>query len=160
MLTSLLLPDYAYYPQRLIGVQQSAAALSSRLLAFARTAPLPSAEQVKAYIHDAILVQGAAFTPNNGGPPSLADVERMFSCLRKTPGAQVDTAADPPIDTADDCRKVIADLISRRAEVGWSTSGHSGVDVPVHVLGSSGLKGNIENTEVRGEKGRRRQRRN
>lgn len=137
--------DYAYYPESLIGVRESAASLSAHLLAFARTAPLPSIEAVKQFVRDEILIKGAAFTAENRGLPQDGDVDRLFSCLRTTPGTVFD---DPPINTADDCRNIIADLISRRAEVGWSTSGHTGVDVPVHVLGSDQLKGNMENTDV------------
>lgn len=40
--------------------------------------------------------------------------------------------------------------ISRRAQIGWSTAGHSGVDVNLYSYGlnSTGLAGNRENTEI------------
>lgn len=40
--------------------------------------------------------------------------------------------------------------ISRRAQVGWSTAGHSGVDVNLYAYGynATGLAGNRENTEI------------
>ncbi|KAL8283576.1 hypothetical protein RQP46_005679 [Phenoliferia psychrophenolica] len=40
--------------------------------------------------------------------------------------------------------------ISRRAQIGWSTAGHSGVDVNLYAYGynATGLAGNRENTEV------------
>lgn len=42
-----------------------------------------------------------------------------------------------------------ADMISRRAQIGWSTHGHSAVDVNVYgTKGSEHLHGNHENTEV------------
>lgn len=44
---------------------------------------------------------------------------------------------------------VFADMISRRAQIGWSTHGHSAVDV--NIYGSKGterLRGNHENTEI------------
>jgi alkaline phosphatase len=126
-------------------VKQSAASLSAHLLAYARTAPDPSIDEVKRYIREEILIKGAAFTDENRGLPQDGDVDRLFTCLRTTPDSSLD---DPPINIADDCRNIIADLISRRAQVGWSTSGHTGVDVPVHVLGNSRLKGNMENTDV------------
>ncbi|GAA5948464.1 hypothetical protein JCM3765_004891 [Sporobolomyces pararoseus] len=46
--------------------------------------------------------------------------------------------------------RVLADAISRRAQIGWSTSGHTGVDVNLYVYGhnSTGLKGCVDNTEV------------
>ncbi|KAL3468415.1 alkaline-phosphatase-like protein [Aspergillus heterothallicus] len=46
---------------------------------------------------------------------------------------------------------VFADIISRRAQVGWSTHGHSGVDVNIYASSSKDvwpLQGNHENTEV------------
>ncbi|GAA5851701.1 hypothetical protein JCM8547_001179 [Rhodosporidiobolus lusitaniae] len=46
--------------------------------------------------------------------------------------------------------RVLADAISRRAQVGWSTAGHSGVDVNLYAYGhnSTGLVGNVENVDI------------
>ncbi|GAA5899078.1 hypothetical protein JCM8208_002998 [Rhodotorula glutinis] len=46
--------------------------------------------------------------------------------------------------------RALADAISRRAQVGWSTAGHSGVDVNLYSFGynSTGLSGNVDNTDV------------
>ncbi|GAA5977220.1 hypothetical protein JCM5350_003260 [Sporobolomyces pararoseus] len=46
--------------------------------------------------------------------------------------------------------RVLADAISRRAQLGWSTSGNTGVDVNLYAYGhnSTGLKGCVDNTEV------------
>ncbi|GJN91046.1 hypothetical protein Rhopal_004061-T1 [Rhodotorula paludigena] len=46
--------------------------------------------------------------------------------------------------------RALADAISRRAQVGWSTAGHSGVDVNLYAFGhnSTGLTGNVENTDI------------
>jgi len=44
-----------------------------------------------------------------------------------------------------------ADMVSLRAHVGWSTHGHSAVDVNIYSSGGSGterLRGNVENTDV------------
>ncbi len=42
-----------------------------------------------------------------------------------------------------------ADMISRRAQIGWSTHGHSAVDVNIYgTAGSEGLHGNHENIEI------------
>jgi alkaline phosphatase len=44
---------------------------------------------------------------------------------------------------------VLTDMISRRAQIGWSTHGHSAVDVNIYgSKGSEILRGNHENTEV------------
>lgn len=42
-----------------------------------------------------------------------------------------------------------ADMVSRRAQIGWSTHGHSAVDVNIYgSKGSDALRGNHENIEV------------
>lgn len=42
-----------------------------------------------------------------------------------------------------------ADMISRRAQIGWSTHGHSAVDVNIYgTAGSEALHGNHENIEI------------
>ncbi|KAL4819226.1 alkaline-phosphatase-like protein [Aspergillus spinulosporus] len=46
---------------------------------------------------------------------------------------------------------VFADMVSRRAQIGWSTHGHSGVDVNIYASSTRDawpLQGNHENTEV------------
>jgi alkaline phosphatase len=43
-----------------------------------------------------------------------------------------------------------ADIISRRAQIGWSTHGHSAVDVNIYGHGAEVLRGNHENIEVGG----------
>ena len=45
----------------------------------------------------------------------------------------------------------LAKMISKRARVGWSTHGHSAVDVNVYSSGGPGtdkIRGNVENTEI------------
>jgi alkaline phosphatase len=53
------------------------------------------------------------------------------------------------IDTPSEANYIFADMVSRRAQIGWSTQGHSAVDV--NIYGSSGsedLRGNHENTDI------------
>ena len=58
------------------------------------------------------------------------------------------------MDTSDDALPksyVFADIISRRAQVGWSTHGHSAVDVNIYASNLKHAKpliGNHENTEI------------
>lgn len=53
------------------------------------------------------------------------------------------------IDHTDMAGYLFADMISRRAEIGWSTHGHSAVDVNIYgTAGSSALRGNHENTDI------------
>jgi len=46
--------------------------------------------------------------------------------------------------------KTLAGMVSKRAQVGWSTHGHSGVDVSLYAYGynSTNLKGSVENTAI------------
>lgn len=65
---------------------------------------------------------------------------------------------DPSIDEISDLIKrperasyIFADMVSRRAQTGWSTHGHSGADVNIYTSDShaaKALRGNHENTEV------------
>lgn len=44
---------------------------------------------------------------------------------------------------------IFADMVSRRAQIGWSTHGHTAVDVNIYgTVGAETLRGNHENTEV------------
>ncbi|KAJ5327092.1 NADH dehydrogenase 1 alpha subcomplex assembly factor 3 [Penicillium brevicompactum] len=63
--------------------------------------------------------------------------------------AEVDALVHPEPEVGPSY--VFADMISRRAQVGWSTHGHSGVDVNIYASSSKDawpLVGNNENTDV------------
>jgi alkaline phosphatase len=56
---------------------------------------------------------------------------------------------DAVVDHPTDADYIFADMISRRAQIGWSTHGHSAVDVNIYgSAGSEALIGNHENTEI------------
>lgn len=58
---------------------------------------------------------------------------------------------DALLDNADTAAYIFADMISRRAQLGWSTHGHSGADVNIFASNTDwaeDLAGNHENTEV------------
>lgn len=67
-------------------------------------------------------------------------------------GLGVMDASDEEIDRIIDSPALsayaFADIISRRAQIGWSTHGHSAVDVNVYGYGADTLRGNHENIEV------------
>lgn len=53
------------------------------------------------------------------------------------------------LDTPLVASPLFANMISKRAQIGWSTHGHSGVDVNIYgSKGSEKLIGNHENTDV------------
>jgi alkaline phosphatase len=59
--------------------------------------------------------------------------------------SELQPIADQPLLSA----YYLADMISRRAEIGWSTHGHSSVDVNIYsTSGAEALRGNRENTEI------------
>lgn len=53
------------------------------------------------------------------------------------------------VDNANSASYSFADMVSRRAQIGWTTHGHSAVDVNIYgTAGSSDLRGNHENIEI------------
>jgi alkaline phosphatase len=58
---------------------------------------------------------------------------------------------DALIGNPDGSVETFAAMISLRAHIGWSTHGHSAVDVNIYSSGGPGtekLRGNVENTEI------------
>lgn len=138
-----------------------------------------TALDLRGYIAESILGtdDGLGFgSAETGGPPTEGEVDKVMDCLRASGDGQmrIDNDADidldsssssssssslssttlgaPPIDPNDSCRNAIADVASRRAQVGWSTHGHTGVDINVYAHGYGAedkrLRGNIENTDI------------
>lgn len=156
-------PEYAYYPERLKGAKASAGTLSARLLRFVRGEEGQRGEEaLKDHIAAHILGEKDGLGLGNeesGGPVTDEEVDRVMACLHKRSATVIldDGDEPPPIDNGDECRKAIAEVASRRAQVGWSSSGHTGVDINLYAYGhgAEGLRGNIENTDVsrRGDAG-------
>ncbi|KAJ5430082.1 NADH dehydrogenase 1 alpha subcomplex assembly factor 3 [Penicillium cf. griseofulvum] len=94
------------------------------------------------------------------GPGKDAKDSTKQSWVRQTllkDGLGIDDATDKEVDALlhPDAQVapayVFADMISRRAQVGWSTHGHSAVDVNIYVSSTKDawpLVGNNENTDV------------
>ncbi|KAN0069567.1 Alkaline-phosphatase-like, core domain containing protein [Elaphomyces granulatus] len=62
-----------------------------------------------------------------------------------------DDEVDSLVDLTDRASYILADMISRRAQVGWTTHGHSGVDVNIYASSTKDawpLVGNHENTDI------------
>jgi alkaline phosphatase len=59
--------------------------------------------------------------------------------------AEIQSLLDQPLLSV----YTFADIISRRAQIGWSTHGHSAIDVNIYgFTGTERLIGNHENTEI------------
>ncbi|CAI4219073.1 unnamed protein product [Parascedosporium putredinis] len=62
-----------------------------------------------------------------------------------------DSELDRLVASAQDATYVFSDMVSVRAHVGWTTHGHSAVDVNIYSSGGprpAQLRGNVENTDV------------
>ncbi|KAI0103860.1 alkaline-phosphatase-like protein [Nemania sp. FL0031] len=123
-------PQYLWYPQVLANATASSEHLARRLWEhIAKSAPrgTTSIEELKTYINEELVIPGL-------GISDALDEEL-------TAVAQYPELAQP----------AFAEMISVRAQIGWSTHGHSAVDVNIYSSGGPGtevLRGNVENTEV------------
>lgn len=106
----------------LANASNSASHLARRLRSEARTVP---SKDLKEYINEELVRKGL-------GIEDATDAELQLI-----------------IDHASSAGSYFADMISRRAQIGWSTEGHSAVDVNIYgTAGSSSLRGNHENTDI------------
>ncbi len=81
----------------------------------------------------------------NGLKEYAVDLVQNGLGIQDASDAEIQALLDQPLLSV----YTFADIISRRAQIGWSTHGHSAVDV--NIYGSSGteaLIGNHENTEI------------
>ena len=119
-------PQYLWYPEVLANVSSSAGNLSSTLNSrIASTHGQENRKELKKYINEELVKKGL-------GIMDASDAELQ-----------------PIVDQPPLSAYYFADMISRRAQIGWSTHGHSAVDVNLYgTVGSDCLRGNHENTEV------------
>ncbi|KAM4062283.1 alkaline phosphatase domain-containing protein [Hirsutella rhossiliensis] len=121
-------PVYNWYPQVLANASSSCEKLAAELQHHIAQSPASlSRDKLKSWINDELVVRGLG----------IADAtDRELSLLAK----------HPEISTA-----TFAAIISLRAHIGWSTHGHSAVDVNVYASGGpevDKIRGNVENTDV------------
>jgi len=120
-------PDYKWLPQFLVNVSHSsdylALLLSKHIASYEGTTIAD--KDLKQYINETLVKDGLG----------IYDAE----------DEEIQTVLDHPAE-AD---YIFADMISRRAQIGWSTHGHSAVDVNIYgSAGSEALRGNHENTDI------------
>ncbi|KAL2075543.1 hypothetical protein VTL71DRAFT_486 [Oculimacula yallundae] len=116
-------PQYKWYPEVLANASSSAEHLAGRLNQ--RIAQNGNGQSLKKFISDELVLKGLGITDLT---------EEELELLVNNPVLSVYT---------------FADMISRRAQIGWSTHGHSAVDVNIYgTSGSESLRGNHENIEV------------
>jgi alkaline phosphatase len=123
-------PIYRWYPDALLNSTHSAENLAAQLAHHIKFHPPLGKPAMSNYVRAILLEQGL-------GVHDATDAE-----------------IDAILDTSDGALPtvyVFADIISRRAQVGWTTHGHSAVDVNVYASNpkhASPLIGNHENTEI------------
>lgn len=136
-------PIYQWYPQALVNVSHSATFLSEDLRAhFPLNPPSSSSSGVavdsdknallKTYLVHTTLAAGLGIT--NATP---AELESLLAAYAGTGPFTLHGA--------------LADMVSRRGLIGWTSHGHSAVDVNIYASDAQavkGLAGNHENTEI------------
>ncbi|CCU75073.1 alkaline phosphatase [Blumeria hordei DH14] len=116
-------PVYKWYPEALANSSKSAEYLAAELKRF--MAKDQNGNSIENFISEELVRKGLG----------IVDASR----------AEIQMLIDEPSQSI----YTFADMVSRRAQIGWSTHGHSAVDVNVYgTIGSESLRGNHENTEV------------
>ncbi|KAM0755920.1 alkaline phosphatase-like protein [Meredithblackwellia eburnea MCA 4105] len=114
-------PEYLWYPDALANATHSTSWLGEKIAHYP--------DVTRQWLKDEIYEKGLGITD-----VSEAEIDHLWP--QRTNGYRAN--------------RILADAISRRAQLGWSTAGHSGVDVNLYAYGinATGLVGNHENTEI------------
>ncbi|KAL2271526.1 hypothetical protein VTJ83DRAFT_897 [Remersonia thermophila] len=121
------LPVYNWYPAVLARANASAEHCTRLLLQHVSAYPAESERALMDWINQELVIRRL-------GIPDALEME--LSALATNPTAAL---------------TVFSKMISQRARVGWSTHGHSAVDVNVYSSGGPGtekIRGNVENTDI------------
>lgn len=119
-------PQYLWYPEVLANASHSSEYLSRALRAHIAStdAATEGDAAYRQFVKKKLVEEGLGVTD-----ASDEEIERIIS--------------NPALSAY-----TFADIISRRAQIGWSTHGHSAVDVNIYGYGADVLRGNHENIEV------------
>jgi len=116
-------PDYLWYPEVLANATSSTELLGLQISAF------PTDHDIKLFITNNIIKEGLGILD--------ATEDEINTVVRARNNSLSATY-------------ILSDIVSRRAQLGWSTHGHSAVDVNVYAYSPTEKlpKGNMENTYV------------
>ncbi|ETS76124.1 hypothetical protein PFICI_11511 [Pestalotiopsis fici W106-1] len=120
-------PEYLWYPAVLANASYSSLYLAHELHQHMSENKNKSEKELIAYINEKIVVPGLGILD--------ATKEELAPIVQYPLLAQ----------------QVFANMVSRRAQIGWSSHGHSAVDVNIYSSGGPGtdsIRGNVENTDV------------
>lgn len=103
--------------------------------------------------HSAEYLGFKLFDKADAGQSTSEDIEKYVRNTLVKDGLGITDAEDDEIRAILDAPLVasplLANMVSKRAQIGWSTHGHTGVDVNIYgSKGSEKLIGNHENTDV------------
>lgn len=121
------LPVYNWYPSVLAKANASAEHLALLLREHIFSSPAESKESLTEWINTELVISRL-------GINDALEIE--LNALASNPGAAI---------------AIFSKMISMRARVGWSTHGHSAVDVNIYSSGGSAadkIRGNVENTDI------------
>ncbi|KAJ5094187.1 hypothetical protein N7456_010048 [Penicillium angulare] len=125
-------PKYVWYPSVLAAAKHSSEYADSKLDEYLSGAGVNAKESdKKSYVRDTLLNEYLG----------ISDASEK----------ELDAIINPPAGVAT--QYVLSDIVSRRAQLGWSTHGHSAVDVNIYASSTRDswpLVGNNENTDVGG----------
>ncbi|KAI5306392.1 hypothetical protein KEM56_001122 [Ascosphaera pollenicola] len=124
-------PEYRWYPEVLAKANHSSEYLALRIEEVLSSGNAATDSSLRSHIKHELIEKGLGIT-------DVTDLE-------------IDVLVKSYTDPNTGPNFVFADLISRRAQVGWATHGHSAVDVNIYASSAkdaADLFGNHENTEV------------
>ncbi|KAF7549122.1 hypothetical protein G7Z17_g6605 [Cylindrodendrum hubeiense] len=121
-------PVYNWYPKVLANATASAEWLAWKLRAHVASSDFSgNKDKLRTWINEELVIPGLGISDATD-----AELTRI-------------------VDNLSDSLHAFADMISLRAHIGWSTHGHTAVDVNIYSSGGPGtdkIRGNIENTEI------------
>lgn len=121
------LPVYDWYPQVLERVTASCELLAFKLQQHVASNTWGEEARLKKWINANLVVPGLGFEDAT---------DKELTTLAREP---------------EKAKETLTDMLSLRAHIGWSTHGHTAVDVNIYSSGGGGaeaLRGNVENTDV------------
>ncbi|MDI1490098.1 MAG: vacuolar alkaline phosphatase [Ramalina farinacea] len=128
-------PDYHWFPSVLTNATHSSSYLSHQLREHVGSHVAASTDAMKTWIRNQLVEIGMGCYD-----ATHEEINLLYSSAKGEEGSLPGTW-------------LLADMVSRRSQVGWTTHGHSAVDVNVYASdweGGRALRGSMENTDVGG----------
>ncbi|KDN71981.1 putative alkaline phosphatase [Colletotrichum sublineola] len=121
------LPVYNWYPRALAKATASAELLSKKFIQHVASGKSKNKDELKDWVNEKLVIPGLGI--DDAHPAELQAL----------------------VDRPDVSVQTFAAMISLRAHIGWSTHGHTALDVNVYSTGGEKahkIRGNVENTDV------------